>query len=123
MSNSGVNRRFKKLETAWLKIKIKNGELQSIKYAMQNFQQGTQNWKTVSQEHMSWNLFIDKMAWQNLVRTTISVGSVYDLLQASVPEGAACNREDSSEPYKIIVADAADAVSVNFSGRCKFLQI
>ena len=27
------------------------------------------------------------------------------------------------EPYLIIVADAADAVSVNFSGRCKFLQI
>ena len=26
-------------------------------------------------------------------------------------------------PYQIIVADAADAVSVNFSGRCKFLQI
>ena len=29
----------------------------------------------------------------------------------------------SFEPYQIIVADAADAVSVNFSGRCKFLQI
>ena len=27
------------------------------------------------------------------------------------------------EAYQIIVADAADAVSVNFSGRCKFLQI
>ena len=27
------------------------------------------------------------------------------------------------QPYQIIVADAADAVSVNFSGRCKFLQI
>ena len=25
--------------------------------------------------------------------------------------------------YLIIVADVADAVSVNFSGRCKFLQI
>ena len=25
--------------------------------------------------------------------------------------------------YQIIVADAADAVSVNFFGRCKFLQI
>merc|ERR1711928_44817 len=25
--------------------------------------------------------------------------------------------------YQLIVADAADAVSVNFSGRCKFLQI
>ena len=25
--------------------------------------------------------------------------------------------------YQIIVADVADAVSVNFSGRCKFLQI
>ena len=25
--------------------------------------------------------------------------------------------------YLIIVADAADGVSVNFSGRCKFLQI
>ena len=25
--------------------------------------------------------------------------------------------------YLIIVADAADAVSVNFSSRCKFLQI
>ena len=29
----------------------------------------------------------------------------------------------TSRPYQIIVADAADAVSVNFSGRCKFLQI
>ena len=28
-----------------------------------------------------------------------------------------------SRAYQIIVADAADAVSVNFSGRCKFLQI
>ena len=28
-----------------------------------------------------------------------------------------------SGAYLIIVADAADAVSVNFSGRCKFLQI
>ena len=28
-----------------------------------------------------------------------------------------------SQSYQIIVADAADAVSVNFSGRCKFLQI
>ena len=27
------------------------------------------------------------------------------------------------DSYQIIVADAADAVSVNFSGRCKFLQI
>ena len=26
-------------------------------------------------------------------------------------------------PYQIIVADAADAVSANFSGRCNFLQI
>ena len=29
----------------------------------------------------------------------------------------------SPQTYQIIVADAADAVSVNFSGRCKFLQI
>ena len=29
----------------------------------------------------------------------------------------------SYSPYLIIVADAADAVSVNFSGQCKFLQI
>ena len=29
----------------------------------------------------------------------------------------------NNTPYQIIVADAADAVSVNFSGRCKFLQI
>ena len=28
-----------------------------------------------------------------------------------------------SHSYQIIVADAADAVSVNFSSRCKFLQI
>ena len=32
-------------------------------------------------------------------------------------------RAQSARPYQIIVADAADAVSVNFSGRCKFLQI
>ena len=32
-------------------------------------------------------------------------------------------KEEYVEPYQIIVADAADAVSVNFSGRCKFLQI
>ena len=31
--------------------------------------------------------------------------------------------EDDNHAYLIIVADAADAVSVNFSGRCKFLQI
>ena len=30
---------------------------------------------------------------------------------------------DGGGAYQIIVADAADAVSVNFSGRCKFLQI
>ena len=30
---------------------------------------------------------------------------------------------DKGGAYQIIVADAADAVSVNFSGRCKFLQI
>ena len=29
----------------------------------------------------------------------------------------------NANAYQIIVADAADAVSVNFSGRCKFLQI
>ena len=29
----------------------------------------------------------------------------------------------NTKSYQIIVADAADAVSVNFSGRCKFLQI
>ena len=33
-----------------------------------------------------------------------------------------CNANDICQ-YLIIVADAADAVSVNFSGRCKFLQI
>ena len=32
-------------------------------------------------------------------------------------------KKENAEPYQIIVADAADAVSVNFSGRCKFLQI
>ena len=31
--------------------------------------------------------------------------------------------QPESTAYQIIVADAADAVSVNFSGRCKFLQI
>ena len=30
---------------------------------------------------------------------------------------------DKGGAYQIIVADAADAVSVNFSGRCKFLLI
>ena len=30
---------------------------------------------------------------------------------------------DVADTYLIIVTDAADAVSVNFSGRCKFLQI
>ena len=34
-----------------------------------------------------------------------------------------CENQAASEAYLIIVADAADAVSVNFSGRCKFLQI
>jgi len=29
--------------------------------------------------------------------------------------------QNRSKPYLIIVADAADAVSVNFFGRCKFL--
>ena len=31
--------------------------------------------------------------------------------------------EGWADAYLIIVADAADAVSVNFSGWCKFLQI
>ena len=31
--------------------------------------------------------------------------------------------EEGELTYQIIVANAADAVSVNFSGRCKFLQI
>ena len=31
--------------------------------------------------------------------------------------------EDQRVPYLIIVTDATDAVSVNFSGRCKFLLI
>ena len=33
------------------------------------------------------------------------------------------NLQSIPYPYLIIVTDAADAVSVNFSGRCKFLQI
>ena len=33
------------------------------------------------------------------------------------------NSKNIQETSQIIVADAADAVSVNFSGRCKFLQI
>ena len=41
--------------------------------------------------------------------------------------GAADENQSKSvgrrDPYQIIVADAADAVSVNFSGMCKFLQI
>ena len=30
---------------------------------------------------------------------------------------------ETLRPYLIIVTDATDAVSVNFSGRCKFLLI
>ena len=37
--------------------------------------------------------------------------------------GVVGNPTSMKYPYQIIVADAADAVSVNFSGRCKFLQI
>ena len=33
------------------------------------------------------------------------------------------NKDTSCLAYLIIVTDAADAVSVNFFGRCKFLQI
>ena len=36
---------------------------------------------------------------------------------------AKTEESDDEKAYQIIVADAADAVSVNFSGRCKFLQI
>ena len=32
------------------------------------------------------------------------------------------NDEGEKKTYLIVVADAADAVSVNFSGRCKFFQ-
>ena len=32
-------------------------------------------------------------------------------------------QRDKQRAFLIIVADAADAVSVNISGRCKFLQI
>ena len=41
----------------------------------------------------------------------------------SVNFSIAESKLDSLCPYQIIVADAADAVSVNFSGRCNFLQI
>ena len=36
---------------------------------------------------------------------------------------AKTEESDDEKAYQIIVADAADAVSVNFSGGCKFLQI
>ena len=37
--------------------------------------------------------------------------------------GLQCQPSENHCSYLIIVADAADAVSVNFSGRCKSLQI
>ena len=46
-----------------------------------------------------------------------------DSCQARNKDFFRSNQTLVSGPYQIIVADAADAVSVNFSGRCKFLQI
>ena len=38
-------------------------------------------------------------------------------------DGEDCDDGSGGDAYLIIVADAADAVSVNFSGWCKFLLI
>ena len=40
-------------------------------------------------------------------------------IKSAAPDDTIC----IAQTYQIIVADAADAVSVNFFGRCKFLQI
>ena len=54
------------------------------------------------------------------------VGLLTSNLRTTSDGGDGDNRVTGVEndcTYQIIVADAADAVSVNFSGRCKFLQI
>ena len=45
------------------------------------------------------------------------------LLTGQSLDGEEYDREEDESTYLIIVTDATDAVSVNFSGRCKFLQI
>ena len=54
---------------------------------------------------------------------TLSFASVKHLLSKQVYEITLLAIDIDNIAYQIIVADAADAISVNFSGRCKFLQI
>ena len=50
-------------------------------------------------------------------------GGIWWVVEPSTGRSPAVAEKVSGQSYQIIVADAADAVSVNFSGRCKFLQI
>ena len=69
--------------------------------------------------------FHPKVLWKGIGQVllyTISDGAVEPSFTSTNPflrkEGLLCIKS-----YLIIVADATDAVSVTFSGRCKFLQI
>ena len=46
-----------------------------------------------------------------------------DCYSLEISQAPALKKIRNIRTYQIIVADAADAVSVNFSGRCKFLPI
>ena len=48
---------------------------------------------------------------------------VTEWLAGSQQEVIMNKKTNKTKTYLIIVTDATDAVSVNFSGRCKFLQI
>ena len=62
----------------------------------------------------------DEDAHLNVMCSKLLTGEIYvgvDVDSNNCPE-----HYDIVDAYQIIVADAADAVSVNFSGRCKFYR-
>ena len=61
----------------------------------------------------------------NLIDSTVAIACTQNHCHNAGGRFFFFDRRDlyGTHAYQIIVADAADAVSVNFSGRCKFLQI
>ena len=51
------------------------------------------------------------------------MGGLWPSIRDRAETGVGGEGDGGGGAYQIIVADAAYAVSVNFSGRCKFLQI
>ena len=59
-------------------------------------------------------------SWTTKQSTTVQCEVTLDIVNNAKSDVPSVSKKCA---YLIIVADAADAVSVNFSGRCKFLQI